>query len=117
MGTVFSIDIRPPGVDQAALDSVITWLHWVDATFSTYRQDSQISRLGRGELSLAECAPEVTEILDRCAELEAETAGYFSAWIGGSLDPVRPGEGLGDPTRQSDPARGRLGQTLRQRRW
>jgi thiamine biosynthesis lipoprotein len=87
MGTVFSIDIRPPGVDQAALDSVITWLHWVDATFSTYQRDSQLSRLGRGELTLAECAPEVTEILDRCAELEVETGGYFSARIGDSLDP------------------------------
>ena len=87
MGTVFSIDVRPPGVDPAALASVITWLHWVDATFSTYQQDSQINRLDRGELELAECAPEVAEILDRCTELEAETEGYFSAWASGSLDP------------------------------
>lgn len=87
MGTAFSFDVRFPGVDRRALESVIDWLHWVDATFSTYRSDSQINRLARGDISLAKCAPEVREILDRCAELEAETGGYFSARAGGILDP------------------------------
>jgi thiamine biosynthesis lipoprotein len=87
MGTVFSFDIRLPAVDPAALDSVIAWLHWVDATFSTYRTGSEISRLGRGEIELADCAPEVAEVLERCAELEVETDGNFSALAPGSLDP------------------------------
>jgi thiamine biosynthesis lipoprotein len=87
MGTAFSFDIRYPGVDHAALDSVIAWLHRVDQTFSTYRLDSQISRLGRGEIRLAECTPEVGEILQRCDELETETHGYFSARADGRLDP------------------------------
>jgi thiamine biosynthesis lipoprotein len=87
MGTAFSIDVRPPGVDHSAVDSVIAWLHWVDTTFSTYRSDSQINRLVRGEIGLSECAAEVSEILERCAELEAETDGFFSAHADGSLDP------------------------------
>jgi thiamine biosynthesis lipoprotein len=87
MGTVFSFDIRSPGVDRAALDSVIVWLRWVDATFSTYRPDSQVSRLACNDITPADCVPEVREILDRCAELEAETEGYFNAWPAGRLDP------------------------------
>ena len=87
MGTVFSFDVRAPGVDRRALEEVIAWLHWVDATFSTYRADSEISRLGRGELAITACAAEVVEILDRCAELEGETDGYFSARAAGTLDP------------------------------
>lgn len=87
MGTAFSFDVRAPGVDWADLDAILQWLHWVDATFSTYRADSQISRLDRGEITLAACAPEVGEILERCRALEAETGGYFSAWAGGRLDP------------------------------
>ena len=87
MGTVFSIDIRPPLVAGGVLDEVVAWLHQVDATFSTYRPDSPVSRLAAGELSLAECPPEVAEILARCAELERDTAGYFSAYAAGRLDP------------------------------
>jgi thiamine biosynthesis lipoprotein len=87
MGTVFSFDVRAPGVDHGALESTIAWLHWVDRTFSTYRPDSQISRLDRGEITLGECAPEVADILERCRELEAETDGFFSARANGALDP------------------------------
>lgn len=87
MGTVFSLDVRAPGCDLAAVEDAIRWLHWVDATFSTYKPDSQISRLSRGEIDLANCAPEVDEILTRCHALAAETDGYFSAYAGGILDP------------------------------
>jgi len=87
MGTVFSVDVRAPGVDRRALTEVLRWLHWVDETFSTYLPGSQVSRLARGELSPGECAPEVREVLDRCAELERITDGYFSAFADGRLDP------------------------------
>jgi thiamine biosynthesis lipoprotein len=87
MGTVFSFDVRAPGVDTSALDAAVAWLHWVDETFSTYRPSSEISRLAAGELRADECAPQVREILDRCAELEVETNGYFSAYASGRLDP------------------------------
>jgi thiamine biosynthesis lipoprotein len=87
MGTVFSIDVRAPGVDHSVVESVIDWLHWVDDTFSTYRPSSQLSRLAAGELTVADCAPEMREILDRCRELETETGGYFSAHADGRLDP------------------------------
>lgn len=87
MGTVFTFDIRPPGVPEEAVDEAVRLLHDVDATFSTYRADSQISRLARGELSSAQCSAEVREVLDRCVELAAATEGYFSAYPAGSLDP------------------------------
>jgi thiamine biosynthesis lipoprotein len=87
MGTVFSIDLRGPAIDPRVIDDVVSWLHWVDTTFSTYQPDSQISRLGRGELTVADCAPEVGDILDRCERLRRDTDGYFSAFAHGVLDP------------------------------
>jgi thiamine biosynthesis lipoprotein len=87
MGTVFSIDVRSPGVDQSAIDSVVQWLHWVDDVFSTYKPASQINRLARGDLAIDDCAPEVREILSRCDELSVETDGYFTAYPRGALDP------------------------------
>jgi thiamine biosynthesis lipoprotein len=87
MGTVFSIDVRTPGVDRAVIDEVVSWLHWVDRTFSTYRFDSEINRLGRGVVEVDDCPPEVAHVLRRCAELSGETDGYFDCHARGRLDP------------------------------
>lgn len=87
MGTVFSFDLREPYPRDGALDETIAWLHWVDATFSTYRPDSDIGRLARGEVEVGDCAPEVGEILSLCDRLTEATGGCFSAYAGGSLDP------------------------------
>lgn len=87
MGTVFSFDVRTRGVGPGALDEAVEWLHWVDATFSTYRPTSEISRLRRGELTVARCAPHVQHVIGECARLAERTGGFFSAYATGSLDP------------------------------
>jgi thiamine biosynthesis lipoprotein len=87
MGTVFSLDIRPPSVDEQVIDEAVAWLHWVDRVFSTYQADSEISRLARGEVAAGDCEPEVAEILRGCESLALETDGYFSAHAKGALDP------------------------------
>ncbi len=85
MGLPIGIDVRDPdGVD---LEPAFDWLREVDAVFSTYRDDSEISRLDRGELTLAECRPEVDEVLTRCVALDRATRGYFSVRPAGRLDP------------------------------
>jgi thiamine biosynthesis lipoprotein len=87
MGMPIQIDVRDTVLDAAVLDTAFDWLRFVDQTFSTYKPDSEISRLARGELTIAECRPEVDEVLTRCAQLRIETAGYFSVRATGELDP------------------------------
>ena len=87
MGTVFSFDVRAPGVEPAALDEAERWLRHVDATFSTYREDSTISRLARGDVRRADCSAEVRAVLAECERLEQVTGGYFTMRPGGRLDP------------------------------
>lgn len=84
MGTVFSFDIRTPGV---GLGPVIDWLHQVDRRFSTFRSDSEISRLGRGETSLAQCHPDVREVLEIGHRAVDEGGGAFTMFPQGTLDP------------------------------
>ena len=88
MGTVFTIDIRDPGEWSAAVDDVVRWLHQVDATLSTYRPDSDISRIRRGELGVDDADPLVAEVLDRCARVQHETGGFFSSLLHGQVDPT-----------------------------
>ena len=91
MGMPIGIDVRDDAdrsTIDGAVDAAYRWLDWVDATFSTYKDDSEISRLGRGELALADCAPEVRAVLARCEELRGETNGYFDVRAAdGRLDP------------------------------
>ncbi|WP_142218135.1 FAD:protein FMN transferase [Streptomyces sp. SLBN-118] len=90
MGTVFSFDIR--GAEKAgvpaALASAVRSLHQVDHVFSTYRPQSQVSRLARGELTLPQCDPEVAEVWRLCERAELISGGSFTASYAGSWDPT-----------------------------
>ncbi|MFF1321244.1 MULTISPECIES: FAD:protein FMN transferase [Streptomyces] len=90
MGTVVSFDVRGGHSDavQSALEEAVAGLHRVDEVFSTYRDDSQICRLARGELTIDECDPEVTEVLDLGAEAERLSEGWFSTTYEGRFDPT-----------------------------
>jgi thiamine biosynthesis lipoprotein len=85
MGMPIGIDVRDPA--GVHLEPAFEWLREVDATFSTYRDGSDISRLDRGELAVADCRPEVDEVLVRCMALQRATRGYFSVRAAGRLDP------------------------------
>ena len=89
MGTGVTIEVRhsPAEVARTAIQQAVAWLQWVDATFSPYRPDSQISRLDRGVIDLGDCHPEVGVVLALCERLRAATGGYFDARAGGRLDP------------------------------
>ena len=87
MGTTVSIDVRDAAVPGAALETAVQTLRDLDARFSTYREDSEIRQIERGELAVADAHPDVREVLGACAVLRAETGGAFDAWRGGGLDP------------------------------
>jgi thiamine biosynthesis lipoprotein len=85
MGMPIGIDVAD--ADAVDVEAAFDWLREVDATFSTYRNDSDVSRLDRGELTLAECRPQVDEVLTRCLALDRATGGFFSVRPAGRLDP------------------------------
>ncbi|HEV7208126.1 MAG TPA: FAD:protein FMN transferase [Mycobacteriales bacterium] len=86
MGTVFSFDVRGQ-FDATAFAGVLERLHEWDAVFSTYRIDSAVSRLNRGEVSVDDCPADVARVLALCGQAAERTDGWFSAWAGGVLDP------------------------------
>ena len=88
MGTVATVEIAGSTVDADRLiDEVFAWFHEVDLRFSTYRDDSEVSRLGRGDLRPDDCSADLVHVLDRCTQLWQETDGYFDAYATGRFDP------------------------------
>ena len=86
MGTVVSFDLRDR-VPSAALADAVRALHRADELFSTYKANSPISQLGRGEITFDQCPPDVVEVLNLCERATGWTDGYFDAYAGGRLDP------------------------------
>ncbi|HTV12872.1 MAG TPA: FAD:protein FMN transferase [Acidimicrobiales bacterium] len=90
MGTVFNFDIRTPLPEELvdeAVERACEWLRWVDETFSTYKDASDVNRLERGELAVDHCSAELRSVVDLCYELNKVTGGYFDAWAAGRFDP------------------------------
>ena len=85
MGTVVSIDILDSD-DGSLVRDLVQWFHHVDQVFSPYKENSPISRIGRGELSIDDpelpdsTANEIVDVLERCASLHTETNGVFDVW-------------------------------------
>ncbi len=96
MGTVFTIDIRDPGDWAGAVSEVVAWLHHVDAVFSTYRPDSELSRIRRGELRVADADPAFGPVLDLCAGRPDRHRRRVLGDVGAAARPDRAGQGLGD---------------------
>jgi thiamine biosynthesis lipoprotein len=92
MGMAVSFDIRPPLPADGALRPVLDWLHHVDAMFSTYKADSEISRFARGQVRVDDLTPDTADVLQTCRELTDVTDGAFDAFVvpapnGTLLDP------------------------------
>jgi thiamine biosynthesis lipoprotein len=97
-GTMIGVDVRDPVADEL-VDDLFTWFARVDDLFSTWRDDSEISRLARAEIARCDAAPEVREVLDLCDTLTEETRGAFDITF--AADPrvdARPGFAPIDPS-------------------
>lgn len=78
---------------RAAWAAALDVLRAADRVFSTYRSDSVISRLGRGELRVADCPPDVAADVAEVLAL-GDAAGRAS----GGAFAVRRGGGALDPS-------------------
>ena len=87
MGMPISLALRGRHTDddaaRAAWAETLMVLRDVDRVFSTYRPDSFVSRLGRCELGLEDCPPEVVEVVELGAAAERDSGGAFSIRLPG----------------------------------
>jgi len=90
MGTMIAVHLADPLPEDrlaALADECFAWMWEVDHRFSTYRPDSEVCRLDRGELRAEDCSDHLRAVLDACAELWDTTRGFFDVYATGRLDP------------------------------
>jgi thiamine biosynthesis lipoprotein len=86
MGTAVTIEVRDAHVPSAAVEAAFERLRWVDALFSPYKRDSEITALNAGRLALRDTHPAVRAVLGRGDALRVATGGAFD------MRAPRPGE-------------------------
>ena len=86
MGMPITIEIV--GAPASALSSVFDYFMEVDNRFSTYKQDSEIMRINRGEIAEPAYSREMKEVFALAQQTQKDTNGYFSiVRPDGSIDP------------------------------
>ncbi|MEU9440284.1 FAD:protein FMN transferase [Streptomyces sp. NPDC048304] len=83
MGLPVSLRIDDEGDFGAAADEVYAWLRQVDARFSPFKHDSEVSRYGRGEPADGEPSADLREVLGLCEQYRAATGGAFDVTLPG----------------------------------
>jgi thiamine biosynthesis lipoprotein len=87
MGMPITVDAGKMA-DGTLVDMVFDYFAQIDRRFSTYRTDSEISAINRGDIPIRDWSGEMTEVLALAEQTKNQTAGYFDIRKpDGSLDP------------------------------
>lgn len=92
-GTVLFVDAASEnGGDeealQAGIERVRVFSIHIDDVFSTYKEDSVISKLRRNEITIESTSEEVKDVWSRCVFAREITEGAFDPWaVEGGFDP------------------------------
>src|ERR1035437_6658600 len=85
MGMPITIEVIDDIKDKA-IERVFEYFKSVDARFSTYKPNSEISKINRG-LAKDKWSKEMTLVMDLCQQTKRLTNGYFDISHKGKLDP------------------------------
>lgn len=78
MGMPITISIVDKAALQSDIDAVFDYFQKVDERFSTYKKDSEISRINRGEIKEADMSDEMRLVFHLSEQTKNQTQGYFN---------------------------------------
>jgi len=87
MGMPITIEVVDTRVKEGDIASIFDYFASVDRVFSTYRKDSEISRLNAGEITKKDLSPDVRQIMQLADDTKKESNGYFNLAHNGLIDP------------------------------
>jgi thiamine biosynthesis lipoprotein len=86
MGMPVTVEIADVEAPQASFDAVFNNFHEIDARFSPFRPESEVSRLNNGTPA-SELSTELRHVLALCDQSRRQTSGYFDVRRRGRIDP------------------------------
>ncbi len=77
----------PDATGPEQFTAIFDYFRTIDACFSPYKPDSELSRLNRGELALAQTSSGMQLMFQLAEQTKQETGGYFDIGTIGQADP------------------------------
>lgn len=88
MGMPITVEIIGDNIPEEVFDKVFFYFDYVDKKFSTYKEDSEISKINRGEIKEVDYSQDMKEVFDLSEDTKKATNGYFDIRSrNGSYDP------------------------------
>jgi thiamine biosynthesis lipoprotein len=87
MGMPVTLEVVDAAASDSLLAEVFDYFQYVDDKFSTYKTESEISRLNRGELKFADASDDMKLIFELAEQTRRESNGYFDIHHNGTIDP------------------------------
>jgi len=87
MGMPITLEVADIVATEATFEAVFGYFESIDATFSTYKQHSEISRINRRELAVVQASADMRTIFALAEQTRQQTYGYFDIARGGHYDP------------------------------
>lgn len=83
-----TVAVEDTGVTEADINKIYEYFTEVDKIFSTFKADSEMSQINRGEIKPEDASTEMKEVLKLSEQTRQETGGYFDIHRDGQLDPL-----------------------------
>jgi len=77
MGMPITVEVVDPQTTEETIDMVFDYFDSIDKKFSTYKGNSEISAINRGELTKENWSTDMKEVFDLSEKTRQETFGYF----------------------------------------
>ncbi len=87
MGMPVAVEVVDAAVTRHDIDEVYRYFQYVDDKFSTYKENSEISKINRGELAAAQSSTDMQTVLALAEQTRIQTNGYFDIRCDGQIDP------------------------------
>src|SRR5690349_14808267 len=87
MGMPITVEVIDAKVKESDIASVFDYFAYVDRVFSTYKKESEISRLNAGEITKKQVSADVRQVLQLADDTKKESNGYFNIEHNGAIDP------------------------------
>lgn len=87
MGMPITLEVLDAAVSEDVFKEVFAYFDGVDRKFSTYKDDSEISRINQGRLTLDQASDDMQLIFSLAEWTKKATDGYFDIVRNGHYDP------------------------------
>lgn len=88
MGMPVAVEIADKRAKKESMEKVFSFFDYIDKKFSTYKKNSEIERINRGEVDRQNYSLDMKNVFLLSEKTKRETGGYFDIVRNGKYDPL-----------------------------